>query len=374
MMNINDLEVVQRTLADLMIEKNNGKVLFGKNTLVLGGDFRQILLVIEEGSREEIVSASISRSKLWKYFKVFELTENMRLLTGDASVDKREEIKEFSNWVLDVGNVKLPEISLDGSKDTDWVQIPSDLLIKCEENFIETIVDSMYPDLIINMLDKKYLAERSILAPTNECVDSINTHILSRIPGEEHTYLSADSIGPESTEYHSSVIFYDMEFLYKHECSGLDSHKLTLKVGVPIMLLRNISQEDGLCNGTRLIVKHLGKYNIVAEILTGPGVGNTVFIPRIVMTTPETSLPFILHRRQFPVRICYSMTINKIQGQSLPNVGVYLDKPVFTQGQLYVAVSRTTRRQGLKILIKKNNDEPEEYTQNIVYEEIFDNL
>ncbi|KAI3868511.1 hypothetical protein MKX03_035684, partial [Papaver bracteatum] len=110
------------------------------------------------------------------------------------------------------------------------------------------------------------------------------------------------------------------------------------------------------------------------EILTGPGVGNTVFIPRIVMTTPETSLPFILHRRQFPVGICYSMTINKSQGQILPNVGVYLDKPVFTHGQLYVAVSRTTRRKGLKILIKKNNDEPEEYTQNIVYEEIFDNL
>ena len=92
------------------------------------------------------------------------------------------------------------------------------------------------------------------------------------------------------------------------------------------------------------------------------------------MTTPETSLPFILHRRQFPVRICYAMTINKSQGQSLPNVGVYLDEPVFSHGQLYVAISRTTRRQGLKILIKKNGDEPVGYTQNIVFEEIFQTL
>ncbi|XP_026451721.1 uncharacterized protein LOC113352060 [Papaver somniferum] len=373
MMHRNGLEAVQRTLADLMMEKNGGKELFGRKTLVLGGDFRQILPVIEEGSREEIVNASISRSKLWKHFKVFELTDNMRLLTGDTSVQKREEVEEFSKWVLDVGNGKLPTISLDGSKDTDWVEIPSDLLIRCQENHLDTIVRTMYPDLIIHMRDKNYLADRSILAPTNECVHNINSHILACIPGEEHTYLSADYIGPESTEYHSSVIFYDKEFLNKHECSGMASHKLTLKVGVPIMLLRNISQPDGLRNGTKLIVKQLGEKVIKSEILTGPGVGNIVFIPRIVMTTPETSLLFILHRRQFPVRVCYAMTINKSQGQSLPNVGVYVDKPVFTHGQLYVAVSRTTSRKGLKILIKKNDNEPEGYTQNVVYEEIFDN-
>ncbi|KAI3936611.1 hypothetical protein MKW92_018391 [Papaver armeniacum] len=152
------------------------------------------------------------------------------------------------------------------------------------------------------------------------------------------------------------------------------SHKLTLKPGVPIMLLRNLSNADGLCNGTRLIVTQLGEKVIEATILTGPSTGNTVFIPRIVMTTPESSLPFILHRRQFPVRICYAMTINKSQGQSLPNVGVFLEEPVFSHGQLYVAISRTTRRQGLKILIKKNGDEPDGYTKNIVYGEIFQNL
>ncbi|XP_026383265.1 uncharacterized protein LOC113278718 [Papaver somniferum] len=132
MMHRNGLEAVQRTLADLMMEKNGGKELFGRKTLVLGGDFRKILSVIEEGSREEIVNASISRSKLWKHFKVFELTNNMRLLTGDTSVEKREEVEEFSKWVLYVGNGKLPTISLDGSKDTYWVEIPSGLLIQCQ--------------------------------------------------------------------------------------------------------------------------------------------------------------------------------------------------------------------------------------------------
>ncbi|KAI3874226.1 hypothetical protein MKX03_014258, partial [Papaver bracteatum] len=86
---------------------------------------------------------------------------------------------------------------------------------------------------------------------------------------KEHTYLSEDSIGPESLEYHSSVVFYDKEFLNKHEESGMASHKLTLKVGVPIMLLRNLSNVDGLCNGTRLIITQLGETVIEAEILTG---------------------------------------------------------------------------------------------------------
>jgi ATP-dependent DNA helicase PIF1 len=60
--------------------------------------------------------------------------------------------------------------------------------------------------------------------------------------------------------------------------------------------------------------------------------------------------PFQFKRKQFPIRLSFAMTVNKSQGQTIPNVGVYLPAPVFSHGQLYVAMSRATSRTNIKIL------------------------
>jgi len=72
--------------------------------------------------------------------------------------------------------------------------------------------------------------------------------------------------------------------------------------------------------------------------------------------------------------VSFAMTINESQGQSLKHVGVYLPTPVFSHGQLYVAVSRVTYREGLKILITDEDDEDTNVTSNVEYEEVFCNV
>jgi len=79
---------------------------------------------------------------------------------------------------------------------------------------------------------------------------------------------------------------YLVEFLNTLQFGGIANHKLELKVGVPIILLRNLNQSIGLCNGTMLIVKRLGQRVIKAKFITGNNVGKRVFIPRIIMSPP----------------------------------------------------------------------------------------
>ena len=71
-------------------------------------------------------------------------------------------------------------------------------------------------------------------------------------------------------------------------------------------------------------------------------------------------------RVQFPVRVCYAMTIHKGQGQSLDRVGVFIAQQVFAHGQLYVGLSRVRKASGLKVFVEGQG----KYLKNIVYQEI----
>ena len=144
------------------------------------------------------------------------------------------------------------------------------------------------------------------------------------------------------------------------------------------MLLRNLNQSLGLCNGTRLIVTNLGDNVIEAVIIiiTGTHAGYKTYLPRINLMTRSSHWPFTLGRRQFPIKVCYSTTINKSQGQgqTLSKVGIYFKKQVFTHGQLYVAVSCVTSKKGLTILIENEDGSCGSKTKNIVYKEVLQSI
>jgi ATP-dependent DNA helicase PIF1 len=198
-------------------------------------------------------------------------------------------------------------------------------------------------------------------------VDSINDMLIERFPGEEKVYYSFDKAEDDT---HS---FYPLEFLNSLNVSGLPPHCLRLKIGCPIILLRNLDPANGLCNGTRLICKRFDPNVINAEIAVGQHAGVRVLLLRIPLAPSEEDMfPFKLKRTQFPIRLSFAMTINKAQGQTIPNVGVYLPDSVFSHGQLYVALSRGISRRTTKVLVKpvKEFHQAEIYTSNVVYQEV----
>jgi ATP-dependent DNA helicase PIF1 len=320
------------------------------------------LPVVPKGGQEDIVSASLLRSHLWQHVTILHLYINMRVMATNF-----EEQREFAEWVLNVGDGNLPAIAEEEVVDPDWIKIPSHMRLPVEDCSLRGLIRTIYPDHWCHSGDAMYLMQHIILAPKNIDVDEVNNAIL-----ESHMYLSANSLTP--TEEGASVAagvsmdsLYPVEFLNTLQFNGIANHELELKVGVPILLLCNLNQSIGLCNGTRLIVKRLGQRVIEVEIITGYNVDKCVFIPCIIMSPSRTNWPFVLRRHQFPVRVAFAITINKSQGQTFNNIGVYLPSPVYSHGQLYVAISQVTSSANIKIF---NSQGPNRCMRNVVYKEV----
>ncbi|KAF1893693.1 hypothetical protein Lal_00002208 [Lupinus albus] len=356
-------ETLDKILGDIMGTTTNDSIIFGGKVVIFGGDFRQILPVIPRGCRSDIVHATINSSYLWHHCTILNLTKNMRLQNDDNTT----EIREFLEWILKVGDGKLSEPN-DGCVE---VNIPEELLILHFDNPIEAIVSSTYPDLHLHYNDEQFLQCRAILASTIDIVYQINEYVLSIIPGEEKEYLSSNSVDMSDVSDIEAVNILTLEFLNTLSTSDIPNHKIKLKVGTPIMLLRNLDQPKRLCNGTRLVVTKMANHVLEAKIMSGKNVGHIIYIPRMSMSPSQTQFPFKLIRRQFRIIISYAMTINKSYGQSLESVGLYLPKPIFSHGQLYVAISRVKSKKGLKILIDDKDGSPLKSTTNVVYKEVF---
>ncbi|XP_019195835.1 PREDICTED: uncharacterized protein LOC109189678 [Ipomoea nil] len=250
-------EALDRTIRDLMrfINPRSSDMTFGGKTVVLGGDFRQILPVIPKGTRPDIVRASISSSYLWKSCKVLRLTKNLHLKSVQSE-NECKEIEEFAKWITNIGD-GIIGCKLDGESE---ITVPEDLLLKCVDDPIATIVDSTFPNFRLGIADLSYLNHSAILAPTLDVVDAVNQYMNDHNPAEGKTYLSCDSVCKSDANVDMLADLHTPEFLNALRCSGVPNHALTLKVGSPVMLLRNIDHTLGLCNGTRLIVTRLPCY------------------------------------------------------------------------------------------------------------------
>ncbi|KAK9812974.1 hypothetical protein WJX72_006753 [[Myrmecia] bisecta] len=116
---------------------------------------------------------------------------------------------------------------------------------------VDDLIQTVYGADVARWGDMAFLTARAILAPKNADVDDINSKLVGRFPGESRVYLSADS----ALEVDNPGL-YPPEFLNSLTPSGYPPHRLELKIGAPVMLLRNMNGAKGQANGTRLIAWH----------------------------------------------------------------------------------------------------------------------
>ncbi|KAK8935753.1 hypothetical protein KSP39_PZI013236 [Platanthera zijinensis] len=341
-------EAVDRSFRDVL----NVPQPFGGKVVIMGGDFRQVPPVVVNATKCQIINASIVVSPMWSAVQLLSLSENMRALADE----------HFAKFLLRIGNGD--ELAYDD----DMIQLPTSMIIPWEgEHSINVLINTVFSDITCSATDSDYWEDRALLATLNDDVTLLNDKCLNLLLGDEITYYSFDSVDDDSSN------LYPQEFLNSISPGTLPAHKLSLKKGSPIMLLRNLNPHIGLCNGSRLLCRHFSRNIIEAEILTGQQKGKSVFLPRIPQKhAGDFNMPFELTRKQFPVRLSFAITINKSQGQTIRQVGLYLPSPVFMHGQLYVALSRGVTARNTKVLVRDGfiPGHSGTYTRNVVFKEL----
>ena len=167
----------------------------------------------------------------------------------------------------------------------------------------EDLIWKVFPNLGLPITESSAFIEGSIYTPLNNDAKDINHLCLKDFPGQVRTYLSADSILEDD---HKELV--PQEFLNTITSSGMADHELCLKIGCPVILLRNLQggPNNSLRNGTRMIVQKMMDRVVECEVAVGAKKGLRVFLPRIPMHDRSNEFPFTIVRRQFPIRLAFN--------------------------------------------------------------------
>ena len=312
---------------------------FGGKVFILLGDFRQTCPVVRRGSRAQVFQASIKSSPLWPLLHIYRLTQPWR----------NGQDLSFANFVDAVGDGAGPDIPL---QMLDIVHSDEELI-----NFV-------YPDAILTQ--PSLCLTRSILAPTNEQIDTYNDIVLARVPGPERNYFATDTL-KETDEAALPAPDSILNYVAVHTPPGFPPHCAKFKIGGVYRLLRNLSIHRGLVKNVRVVIVGMANHLITVRILrNSPSPDDEdILIPRITFTT---ILPtgYTLCRKQFPLAPSYATTFNSCQGMTLDVLGIDLTRPVFAHGQLYTALSRVRNRKHARVRLPVGCSS----TINVTYHEL----
>jgi len=200
----------------------------GSVTFVFAGDFWQTLPVITKETRADVIRACLKSSYLWSSVETINLRTNMRAYLSDNNDN------DFPHQLLNLGEGKNSYPNTNITSDDIKFDYRLGHILHRLEHMIGLLI---YPDLE-KLLERDYhwLCSRVIVSHRNDTVNEINKLILEKIGIQIKHYKSIDTVcNIEGT------VHYPQKILNSLSTSGLPPNDFILKVGIPIMLLRNLS-------------------------------------------------------------------------------------------------------------------------------------
>ena len=226
-----DYRIIEAVDVLFQFLKNDHTLPFGGVLLIMGGDWRQILPIVEGVKGHGVVNYTLKQCpQLWNVTRKFELTENRRAISDPAYAARILAIGDGTNYI---------------NEKRKMVHIPGEYI---ERGGMDKLAEWVFPD--VNNHDAVKTA--ALLTVDNRTALRLNENILKRLDGEERTFLSTDTTDKANGLESDPAVFAT------ETPPGMPPHRLTLKIKAQVVLLRNISVEQGLCNGTRLTIEEFG--------------------------------------------------------------------------------------------------------------------
>jgi len=345
------------------------------------GDTRQVLPVIEGGTPQDIIGATLTSSHLWHKFTLYFLVENKRLtqlastITETSTLEEREFANGqalYASTILQLGDgcfslddesiVNLME-KVEGPAKVNVIGLPNVAYFPTSEEdealnwlhpLVETGVDfegkaiKSRPSLD----DDLELKDRAILATKNERVDYWNAKIQRLNPNPATELKSHDSFSDvDDTHGHLGSMLTE-EALNLYTNSQVPNHVMYLKVGDICFVMRPL-KASGVASNTRVRIRQIKSKVVIAVTLDDNS--QVVYIPRMRFKfCLRYTVSFSMTRVAFPLKLCYAMTINKSQGQGFQQALIDFSDDAFTHGHSYVAFSRARMFNMVRVIVRED--------------------
>lgn len=313
---------------------NESSELFGGKTLILSGDLHQLAPVAKasrDAQRGATIGASIASSPVFDTFVKFSLVSPMRFVDPE--------------WVTYTANVAKGYGDVDPNTDgLSLVRIPD--YVTHSSGLTDAHIASFHVPSHLQMI-----------SPLMATVAKWNAVQFHRFYGSSTTTRTYEAYYTYPPEYRVTV-----NDAHAFDKSGIASHLLTLAVGCPVIMMRNVIIWQGFANGTQAVVESLDGNSVTIKTRNGKTyVAHRITFPIIVNN-------MIVHRHQFPLCVGFASTISKSQGRTCDHLVIDLTTPVFTHGQLYVALTRCRSPSDIHVISESRD------VTNVVFQEIIFSL